>query len=571
MESSEILVDYRGQILDKVSKVQETAAPFSEEAHTGEILTEIRAIATSKLSDLKPQIMVYGIYNAGKSSIINELIQEDRAMVADRPTTDHVDYYDWNGYRIADTPGVGAPTEHEKITREHLRQADVVLFVMSTTGSNERRQNYERMKEIADAGKKIIIVLNDKDGKLGVDDDVIPIVSQKVQQNMRSVGLDPTQYTIVPVNAKRARKGRIEGKRTFYDRSNMAELEKNILFELRRTSSFHIMRNAIQEIEQSLEQLIRAVAEGATDDLGKFRRMLDVLRERRKLLREHMREYIIGKTGRLGKELPPIVWAHKDDTDKERMNAEVKERIENIAHAVEGELQGQLHTVFEDIEGDLTDLVAQMKTMQAELRSELGIRDLSVDGAEFVRTEENAAALEKLAVATNMLNAAETFLTSSVGKGVAEAVAATAAKTSIGKAVLGMLPKSVVLPPILGPVSIALTVISVIRSFMKDSGKELMERAAQETERNRRRAEMEAQAREELQQKCFFVAEDIAEQLTRSASDAIGTNFGKIEDGFREALSAGEEKSAERTRVCTELGQIAGELDALKGELTVYS
>jgi len=123
----------------------------------------------------------------------------------------------------------------------------------------------------------------------------------------------------------------------------------------------------------------------------------------------------------------PIVWAHKDDADKERMNAEVKERIENIAHAVEGELQGQLHTVFEDIEGDLTDIVAQMKTMQAELRSELGIRDLSVDGAEFVRTKENAAALEKLAVATNMLNVAETFLTSSVGKGVAEAAAATAA------------------------------------------------------------------------------------------------------------------------------------------------
>ena len=58
--------------------------------------------------------------------------------------TDRVDYYEWNGYMLADTPGVGAPIEHEDVTTEHLEKADVVIFVMSTNGSTERKQNYDR-------------------------------------------------------------------------------------------------------------------------------------------------------------------------------------------------------------------------------------------------------------------------------------------------------------------------------------------------------------------------------------------------------------------------------------------
>ena len=97
--------------------------------------------------------MVYGIYNAGKSSIINEMIGADKAVVDDKPTTDKVTYYDFNGYRIADTPGVGAPIAHEKITQEHLKKADVVIFVMSSTGSHDKAQNYERIRDIYNSGK----------------------------------------------------------------------------------------------------------------------------------------------------------------------------------------------------------------------------------------------------------------------------------------------------------------------------------------------------------------------------------------------------------------------------------
>lgn len=94
--------------------------------------------------EMKPSIMFYGVYNAGKSTLLNALISENRAAVADRPTTDSIDTYQWQGYEILDTPGIDAPIEHQKTTEEQLLKTDVVLFVVSGD-TFENEYIYERM------------------------------------------------------------------------------------------------------------------------------------------------------------------------------------------------------------------------------------------------------------------------------------------------------------------------------------------------------------------------------------------------------------------------------------------
>ena len=128
----------------------------SESALVDNELRAIQDLYKLKVNNLKPQIMMYGIYNAGKSSVINALIGKDVAKVADIPTTDNVDLYQWNEYEIADTPGIEAPIEDEMVTEEHLRRADVVLFVMSNTGSHDKASNYERMKKVDRSGKQLV-------------------------------------------------------------------------------------------------------------------------------------------------------------------------------------------------------------------------------------------------------------------------------------------------------------------------------------------------------------------------------------------------------------------------------
>lgn len=107
--NTSVLLDYRGSLLSEKDRLRDVLAPYMDMDVVKSGMQKIEGIYETKLVNLKPRIMVYGIYNAGKSSIINELIREDRAEVADRPMTYKVDSYEWNGYILDDAPGVGAP------------------------------------------------------------------------------------------------------------------------------------------------------------------------------------------------------------------------------------------------------------------------------------------------------------------------------------------------------------------------------------------------------------------------------------------------------------------------------
>ena len=76
----------------------------------------IKVELKKSIENRKLQIMLYGAYNAGKSSLINALLGRDAAVVNDIPTTDKIDKYDWNGFYLLDTPGVNAPITHEEVT-----------------------------------------------------------------------------------------------------------------------------------------------------------------------------------------------------------------------------------------------------------------------------------------------------------------------------------------------------------------------------------------------------------------------------------------------------------------------
>lgn len=45
----------------------------------------------------KPSLMFYGIYNAGKSSLLNAVFGQEKALVGDVPETHSVTAYQWGG------------------------------------------------------------------------------------------------------------------------------------------------------------------------------------------------------------------------------------------------------------------------------------------------------------------------------------------------------------------------------------------------------------------------------------------------------------------------------------------
>lgn len=213
-----------------------------------------------KLANLQPSIMLYGIYNAGKSTLINALMGAEHAAVSDRPETAAIHRYDWHGYQIFDTPGVDAPAEHQQITEAHLASVEVVLFVMSTNGAFDESSIYKRLAQVVLNQKHLIIVLNDK---TGTDEQNKHAILNKVNENLlkalkKNADL-MAQIPVVFLNARTGLKGRLEGKKLLVQKSNITQLEAVIKEKMAQTSSFDSIKALAQVCLPTLNQIAAVI------------------------------------------------------------------------------------------------------------------------------------------------------------------------------------------------------------------------------------------------------------------------------------------------------------------------
>lgn len=557
------LKNYQDILAEKSGRVEKFFAKYSEDA--AEFAKTFADINAGKIRNVEPEIMIYGIYNAGKSSILNELIGEDRAKVEDIPTTDSVTYYQWQGYKIADTPGIFAPIKHEEVTQAHLKKADIVLFVMSTTGSNEKAENYRRMKEIADADKKIIIVLNDKNGDLGENDDVIQIIKRQVAVNMKKVGIDNVdeKYCIVTVNAERARQGRVENEPLLIEASGFGELKDVILSELKRTSSFDLLRGGIKQLENVLEDFIGKLASLENSELlRQMNHVLQTFNKQKISMRRQINTYIDTQTEIFGATLPQIIWSSRDKQNE--INELVAREIEQLNAKVQREIQQQLKdaatilelelTSFAEIKLDATGVDADsFKNILARL-NEVNVQ--SVQMPVTTTEDENKFNPSTMGLAAGLLTESGTAIAAQLAKtGIGKAIAAT----TVGK-VLG----SVV--PVIGPI---ITVVSILGALFggNNDRKKLDAQLAAQNEAERRRVEAEMQARQELNQKCRYMADKLADELKTATDSGVTEVLAKYEEPFKAEIESRRAKDEQITADVVALRELCNEYDLIRVEL----
>jgi len=187
-----------------------------------------------KLNHFKPTIMLYGVYNAGKSTLLNAIFGKDEmAITGDAPETAEVRPYNYNGYTIYDTPGINAPIEHQKVTDEHLSKSELIIFVLSNHGSFEERYIYEKIGDLIKAKKPVLIALNNKSG---IDMSSIEAQQEiaKVNQHLSTVcdsmGIEKAEekVSIAFVDAKTALEGKLEKEQELIDESNIEYFEKTM-------------------------------------------------------------------------------------------------------------------------------------------------------------------------------------------------------------------------------------------------------------------------------------------------------------------------------------------------------
>jgi tRNA modification GTPase len=185
----EVMIDYPEEDLEDIAVpdvsgalkgVQKKLQHMLEESQSGRMIRDgvMAAIA--------------GTPNAGKSSLLNRLLQEERAIVTDVPGTTRDVLEEWITLRgipvcLVDTAGIRETDDTvEKIgvsrARQYLDRADIILAVIDSS-----RPLTEEDKDILQsvAGKNVIVVLNKTD--------LPPVVTSK--------DLSPYGFLLCPISA----------------------------------------------------------------------------------------------------------------------------------------------------------------------------------------------------------------------------------------------------------------------------------------------------------------------------------------------------------------------------------
>lgn len=222
--------------------------------HVGKEATqELVNFVAQRASDATPVVMIFGIYNAGKSTLLNALMGEERAAVADRPETSAVTAYEWNGFRLLDTPGIDAPAEHERVSREQLLGSDVVLFILSTTGSFDEKAIYDEIIAIVKAEKPTMVIVNNKDGYTESDINY-RFIYEKIISNIDDAGKKnglvnlSKKMTVRLVNAELALNGKLTNRDNLIAASGLIPLARDIEIMLRQTGTHEVASTLRQRI-----------------------------------------------------------------------------------------------------------------------------------------------------------------------------------------------------------------------------------------------------------------------------------------------------------------------------------
>lgn len=280
---------------DVASQISDVARDFvsfveSEFSDFGAYFREkVEENVDSLLNVEKPKVMVYGIYNSGKSTLINALCKERVAEIADRPMTDQISEYDRGDYYLIDSPGVDAPIEHELVTEGFLNKCHVILFVISSKGMFEDKSNYEKLAGLIQKEVPFIIVLNDRGYPIGRDWDnekkkrakfdheqELNKIQCKIIDNLVKITGNSSiadKYEVAILNAKKAWAGVEKNNSALYYASNVDQLDQRISQLLSNDVSLSMLFKQplinLNECLSEVEKMITQTMSGdSSEELG---------------------------------------------------------------------------------------------------------------------------------------------------------------------------------------------------------------------------------------------------------------------------------------------------------------
>ena len=176
----------------------------SLEKSIGEMSVLLRGADEGKLIREGLSLAIVGKPNVGKSSLLNALLREKRAIVTDiaGTTRDVIEEYinlDGIPVKVIDTAGIRETEDIvEKIgverSREKLEEADLVLLVLDTSRELDQ-QDKDIIESVKD--KKCILILNKIDLEWKIEENILGDFENAIRISAKEeIGLDELKQTI---------------------------------------------------------------------------------------------------------------------------------------------------------------------------------------------------------------------------------------------------------------------------------------------------------------------------------------------------------------------------------------
>lgn len=275
---SKELKTLRGELL-KMTSLLELELDFSEEDVEFASRSELSSLLDDTLAHIHSltdsfrygnalrngvPVAIVGAVNAGKSTLLNALLCDDRAIVSDiagttRDTIEETMTIDGTLFRFIDTAGLRETSDEvEKIgisrSYKKMNEASIVLALLDVTASED--ENESSISDIVsnlDAKSQKLIVLLNKIDVLGDNINVSPINNSVSSPNEKVVKLHISAKTGFGLD---------ELRKLLSDSQKSATLDSDqtIVTNLRHYQ-------ALMKASESLENVKRSLAAGQTSDL----------------------------------------------------------------------------------------------------------------------------------------------------------------------------------------------------------------------------------------------------------------------------------------------------------------
>jgi hypothetical protein len=338
---------------------------------------ELGARLKARSVQLHPRIMVYGNYNAGKSTLLNALMGRADAKMADRPETAEVTEYPWGDYTLLDTPGIDAPIEHEEVAENQLANSEVILFVVAAGGATDEAKTWERLADIVISERRVMLIVNNKAGikigdrdHAGITDGLRKHLQRAAQENGVENILDkvPVQW----VNAKTALKGRLEDKAPLVAASGILELEEALADFLEQSDIGTIFAACRKDLVIAIEQANLRLAQASNSPRAEaVTRAKQQIENERSRLTVCLNDYLDRDCRRAKADIVDLITSVADGRTQSNANQLMEEGAAQVVQALGDKLMRTLEQELPKTQrslGDIGEKLAETSLQHADAK-----------------------------------------------------------------------------------------------------------------------------------------------------------------------------------------------------------